>query len=168
MLESWRPKAERQWVLGIDTSFVRKSGKATPNLGKYWDSMQNKAVRRLEVSCISLIDLDWGQAFGLHMRATEATQTAGRTELCAGHLHEVLGGLSPHLRQRIQYVVGDGYYAKQDFVAAVRQQGQHLVGKLRCDADLRYPFTGPHPLAQVVPDSTTARWTTSTGNAGKQ
>ena len=39
-LESWGSKDERQWILGIDTSFVRKSGKATPNLGKYWDGKQ--------------------------------------------------------------------------------------------------------------------------------
>lgn len=145
VMESWGSKDERRWVLGIDASHVRKSGKATPNLGKYWDGKQRKAVKGLEVSCCSLIDLAWGQAFGLHMRPTEVSESSepiSRTEQYAGHLHDVLGCLSPDLRQGIKYVVGDGYYAKQGFVTAVRQQDQHLVGKLRCDADLRYPFTG--------------------------
>lgn len=142
IVESCRLKGEKQWVLGIDTSFIRKSGKATPNLGKYWDNKQNKAVKGLEVSCCSLIELSWGQAFGLHLRSTQLSETTSRMEQYAGHLHDVLGCLTPDLRQQIEYVVADGYYAKQGFIKAVSQQGKHMVGKLRCDANLKYLFTG--------------------------
>lgn len=159
---------EKTWILGIDASFVRKSGKATPNLSKYWDSKQNKAVKGLEVSCCSLIDLSWGQAFGLHMRSTQISETASRMEQYGGHLHDVLDCLTPDLRQRIGYVAADGYYAKKGFIEAVRQQDQHLVGKLRCDANLKYLFSGPARLAQAVPNSTTAKLTIRTVHAGSQ
>lgn len=142
VVESCSLKGEKQWVLGIDASFVSKSGKATPNLGKYWDSKQNKAVRGLEVSCCSLIELSWGQAFGLDMRSTQPSETTSRMEQYVGHLHDVLGCLAPDLRQRIGYVAADGHYSKQGFIEAVRQQDKHLVGKLRCDANLKYLFSG--------------------------
>jgi putative transposase len=64
-------------------------------------------------------------------------------EQYVGHLHDVLGCLAPDLRQRIGYIAADGYYSKQGFIEAVRQQDKHLVGKMRCDANLKYLFSGP-------------------------
>jgi Transposase DDE domain len=147
IIEEWDQEGEKQWVLGIDSSHVRKSGKATPNLGKYWQSKQGKAVKGLEVSCCSLIELGSGQAFGLHMRASEASEVVEkgvqtRLEQYVGHLHDVLGCLDRVWRDRIKYVVADSYYAKQGFIEAVRQQDKHLIGKLRQDADLRYLYSG--------------------------
>jgi putative transposase len=48
----------KRFILGVDASFINKSGKATPELGKYWDSKQGKAVKGLEISCCALIDPD--------------------------------------------------------------------------------------------------------------
>jgi putative transposase len=141
------------WGLGIDASFIKKSGKATPNLGRYWNSQQNKAVKGLEVSCCSLIGVSLGQAFGLHLRPTQSSERVrlSRMEQYAGHLHEVLGSLPPDLRERIKYVVADGYYSKESFIRAVGQQEKYLVSKLRQDANLKYLYAGPKSTGKGRP-----------------
>lgn len=153
ILEALEAEEAEGLVLGIDASFIGKSGKATPNVGRYWDSKQNKTVKGLEVSCCSLIGVSLGQAMGLHLRATQSGEKVklSRMEQYAGHLHDVLGCLTPDLRQRIEYVVADGYYSKEGFITAVRQQGKHMVGKLRQDANLKYLYSGPKSTAKGRP-----------------
>ena len=46
----------------------------------------------------------------------------------------------------LRYVVTDGAYSKQQFVAGVRRLALHQIGKLRADANLRSRSQGPkHP-----------------------
>jgi hypothetical protein len=44
----------------------------------------------------------------------------------------------------IRYVVADGYYSKYKWVTGVVQLGRHAMGKLRCDADLKFLYDGPY------------------------
>lgn len=132
-------------VLGIDCSAIRKAGKATPNVGKYWDSKAGRAVLGLEMSCCSLIDAALGRAFALHGRMTPSKLPEGQSRMdhYLGHLHDVLGCLPAELRAQIEYVVADGYYAKQGFIRGVQLHGKHMVGSLRSDANLKYLYNGP-------------------------
>lgn len=134
-----------QFVLGIDASFIRKAGKATPELAKFWDSQRQKACSGLELSCCSLIDVTSKQAFSLEAKQTPALLSEGRSRIdaYAEHMLTVLNALPSALAEQLRYVVGDAYYAKQRFVAQVREQDKHFVGKLRCDADLKYLYDGP-------------------------
>ena len=43
----------------------------------------------------------------------------------------------------LRYVVTDGAYSKQQFVAGVRALELHQIGKVRADAHLRYRYQGP-------------------------
>ena len=43
----------------------------------------------------------------------------------------------------LRYVLTDGAYSKQKFVAGVVDLGMHQIGKLRADANLRYLSQGP-------------------------
>jgi len=46
----------------------------------------------------------------------------------------------------LRYVVTDGAYSKQKFVAGVLDLGLHQIGKLRADANLRSLYQGPKRL----------------------
>jgi hypothetical protein len=43
----------------------------------------------------------------------------------------------------LRYVITNGAYSKQKFVAGVRALELHQMGKLRADAHLRYLYQGP-------------------------
>lgn len=131
-------------VLAIDGSFIHKSGQHTPGLAKYWDSKQGKSSQGLEVSCCAVIDVPGHQAFALDARQTPSHLREGQSRLdhYAAQVTEVLSRMSPALKQQIAYVVGDGYYTKKGFIDAVMKTQKHFVGKLRCDANLRYFYQG--------------------------
>ena len=40
-------------ILGVDCTALRKAGKYTPGIAKFWDSKLGKAVPSLELSCCS-------------------------------------------------------------------------------------------------------------------
>jgi len=54
-----------------------------------------------------------------------------------------LGDVHPHLRESEKHIVVDGYFAKKKWVDGVDAFSLHTLGKLRCDADMRYFYTGP-------------------------
>jgi len=134
----------KRLILGVDTSSVSKAGKCTPGLGKFWDSKAGKAISSLEMSCCTLVDLQSQQAIPLHALQTpgELAEGESRVNHYAGHMQDVLGSLSPSLRDLIESVVGDGWYTKKTFVEEVLQRGVDYVGKLRTDANLKYVYTG--------------------------
>lgn len=131
-------------AIAIDSSHVKKSGRQTPGLGKYWESQQGKAVRGLEVSCCAVVD-----AVGHYALPLDASQTFGtlpqgesRVSQYARQLQAVMDKLPATLRDDVKYVVADAYYSKKDFVETVIQAGKHFIGKLRCDANLKYLYAG--------------------------
>jgi putative transposase len=156
------------FVLAVDASFIHKSGKATPELGKYWDSKQGKAVKGLEVSCCALIDPERKYALPLDVKQTPASLQEGKTRLdhYAKHVSDVLECVPVSLNAQIAYVVGDAYYSKKAFVDKVVQAGRHVVGKLRCDANLKYLYQGkptgkagrPRKFAGKVDFKDFSRW----------
>jgi Transposase DDE domain len=131
-------------VLAIDASFISKSGDQTPGLAKYWESKQGKAVKGLEVSCCAVIDVPGHQAIPLDALQTPSELSEGQSRLdhYAAQLTQVLNQMPTALNEQIAYVVGDGYYTKKGFIRAVRKTEKHFVGKLRCDANLRYLYQG--------------------------
>jgi hypothetical protein len=132
-------------ILAIDASFIAKSGKTTPGLGKFWNGSVGCAERGLELSCCTLIDLEHRQAIVLHAQQTPGPLEPGmsRLQVYADHASDVLGSLPPAVLDTLSAVVGDAYYAKKPFVDAMHARGMTVVSKLGCDADLHYLYTGP-------------------------
>lgn len=131
-------------ILGVDCTNLRKAGKSTPGLAKFWDCKQGKAIPSLELSCCTLIDLEHRQAIPIHAWQTPSELPIGETRVdhYTGHIQDVLGALPLSLREQIACVVGDCYYAKKTVIDGVTRAGQDFVGKLRNDANLKYLFTG--------------------------
>ena len=132
-------------ILAVDATSNRKAGKCTPGLAKFWDSKLGKATLSLELSCCTLIDLEYRQAIPVHALQTPSVLLEGesRVDHYTGHVQDVLGTLYPDVRAQIVCVVGDAYYAKRTFVDGVTRAGKHFVSKLRSDANLNYLYNGP-------------------------
>lgn len=72
------------------------------------------------------------------LTAPPAPEPPSRVDWYGAYFKEIAPSLPTDVRQ----LAADGYFAKQKFIAAVRQVDFHLVSKLRGDADLRFVYRG--------------------------
>lgn len=137
-------------LLGQDTSFIPKSGHHTYGLDKFFDSCRGRATKGLEVSMLSLIDVERNRAYALSVKQTppalghklqaevSGAEPVTRIDFYLEHLRET----RPCLPEAVQYGVFDGYYAKRKFIDGVCELSLHAISKLRVDARLRYLYQG--------------------------
>ncbi len=128
-------------LIGVmDCSFVAKSGNKTYGLGKFWDSKQGKAEKGLEISTLAVVDVNYNTAYHVSTRQTPPESKEGETRVndYVRHFQENCHALPKGVR----YIATDAYYTKQLFTHAVLEKGYHQIGKMRCDANLRYLYTG--------------------------
>jgi hypothetical protein len=127
-------------IAAWDCSFVNKSGSKTYGLGKFWDSKQKKADKGLEISTLAVVDVDYNTAYHVSTRQTPPEAKEGETRVhdYVRHFKEDCHALPKSVR----YVATDAYYAKILITLAIIEMGYHQIGKLRCDANLRYLYTG--------------------------
>ena len=128
-----------------DTSFSAKSGKHTYGLDTFWDGTAARPQKGLEVSLISILDVQQHQSFALSAQQTPAQpdkkkgqKTETRIDFYLAHLRRTV----PYLPAGVTHGVMDGFYAKEKFVSGVSAMGYHMISKLRADAQLLYPYTG--------------------------
>lgn len=127
-------------IAAWDCSFVTKSGQKTYGLGKFWNGKQGKAEKGLEISTLAVVDVDYNTAYHVSTRQTPAESKEGET-----HVHDYVRHFQKDcyaLPEEVRYVVTDAYYTKQLITNAILESGFHQIGKLRCDANLRYLYTG--------------------------
>ena len=136
---------EHEQALAIDASFVPKSGKQTYGLDRFWNGSHSRAEKGLEISTLAWLDLSDNCAYALSVEQTSAgvgtaDSEATRMDVYLDQLRRVV---KTHELTFLRYVVADGAYSKQKFVAGVRALGLHQIGKLRADANMRYLYQGP-------------------------
>jgi hypothetical protein len=121
---------------------VPKSGKHTPNLGKFWNGCVSKALPGLEIRALAVVDCAPNTAFHLACQFTpgELPDTESRIDCYVKQIAD----RASDLKKLADYLVYDGAAGKQKFVdGLVTKTDLHLISKLRKDADLRYLYTGP-------------------------
>jgi hypothetical protein len=152
---------DRHWIAAADCSFISKSGKKTYGLDKFWSSVAKREKTGLEISAVSLIDINSGEAYMLDVEQTpgglstkedteskdkvpgQYSKAARRSRRSRIDFYvEQLDRVRPQLaRHGVSYVALDGYYTKYKvFEAFDRFEGLDVIGKLRCDSDLRYLY----------------------------
>lgn len=135
---------EHDQALVMDASFVAKSGKHTYGLDRFWNGSHRRTEKGLEISTLAWLDLTGNCAYCLSVEQTPPM--AGSSEPEATRMDVYLDQLSrvveAHDLNFLRYVVTDGAYSKQKFVAGVRALGLHQIGKLRADANMRYLYQG--------------------------
>ena len=129
----------RRRAIAIDPSFIPKSGKRTPYIGRFWSGCAAKAMRGLEILGVSLIDADNKECISLYRVQTPNSKTLQVADwtLIDWYLFaiekqkELLLKLTP-------YVVADSWFAKSSFYQGLNKLGFHLISRLRDDAHLMY------------------------------
>jgi DDE superfamily endonuclease len=136
---------EHDQALVMDASFVPKSGKHTYGLDRFWNGSHSRAEKGLEISTLAWLDLTDNCAYCLSVEQTPpSAETADpETTRMDVYLDQLSRVVTTHDLRFLRYVVTDGAYSKQKFVAGVRALELHQIGKLRADAHLRYLYQGP-------------------------
>lgn len=129
----------REYVGVVDCTFVKKAGKHTQGLAKFWHGSENRVEKGIELSVLGIIDLKTHTAYGLEARQTIDSEDSTRTEQYALQITENSESLT---RFGVRYIVTDGLYALKKFTDSLRKDGFHQIGKLRVNADLWWPFEG--------------------------
>ena len=133
--------ASARQMIAIDCSFVPKSGKATYGIEYFWNGSAGSAEKGLEISVVSIVDVDAKQGYALSVQQTPPARPESETTRIDRYL-EHLQATYPYLPIAAHYVVNDGFYSKIKWVDGVKALNLDVIGKLRCDADLRYDYTG--------------------------
>jgi len=140
-------------ILAFDPSYLPKSGKHTPNLGKFWSGCLGKAVKGLEIGGLAVVDLAHNTAFNLEAIPTpspEELQTKGLS--LVDHYAEAIVERSSDIATLSSYLAVDGYFAKQSFIDPIREKTDlQLISKLRSDANLKYFYNGPKKTGKGRP-----------------
>ena len=71
-----KARCGKDLIAAFDPSYIPKSGKQTTGLSKWWSGKDQCALKGLEISCLSIIDVSAGTAMSL-----EAVQTPSKEVL---------------------------------------------------------------------------------------
>ncbi len=144
--------SNREQVAAIDCSFVKKSGKTTWGIDSFYNGSAGKSEKGLEISVISVVDIDACQGYTLSVQQTAFTQRMPSKQVktksealvskrVQGYL-EHLKKTRPYFSNAVKYLVADSFYSKKTVVDGVVALELQLVSKLRIDANLRYCYMG--------------------------
>lgn len=142
---------DAEHIAVMDCSFLEKSGRKTYGLGYFYNGSAGRVEKGLEVSLVSMVDVDHGIGYGLSIQQTPAEcapkqqgKTATETEITRiDHYLVQLQSARPQFAKTVRILAVDGFYAKKKFIDGAVALELEVVGKLRIDANLRYLYTGP-------------------------
>jgi hypothetical protein len=131
----------REMIAALDASFMTKSGKGTEGLGMFWRGCTGRAEAGLELSLLSVVDLQSNTAYALDAQQTLDEKDKTRIDL---YSEQVIRFARKLLDLGITYLAVDAYYFKEKFVSVVTRASLQVVGKLRKDADLLWLYSGSY------------------------
>ena len=127
----------------FDPCFIKKSGKCTYGLGKFWSGTAAKALKGLEVGCLCFVDVVAGTA--LHALAEQtppASSLKEKGQTLVSHYVSVVEEHIKDIKALSRYLAVDGYFMKREFIAPLVNKGLHIITKARKDANFRYLYKG--------------------------
>lgn len=138
------PKGE--YIVAMDGVIQTKSGKKTFGVGTFWSTIQKRTVRAIESSSIALVHLGLNQAFSLDNRQTngKVKKTVSRMDQYVAHLKDRTSDILKYTT----YIVVDGFYAKQKFIAQALKGKLNVISRLRIDANMQFLFEGTQKRSQ--------------------
>lgn len=147
-------QAETSQLIGaIDCTFVEKAGKKTYGLDLFWSSSKAKSERGLELSVLALIETESRQSFTLDAVQTPPDLAQGEEAGSYSRVDFYMEQFSDCARalSQVDYLVADGYYAKEKVFRAITAERRELVTRLRSDSNLRYLYRGPNKKGPGAP-----------------
>jgi hypothetical protein len=130
-------------AIAIDPSYISKSGKKTPHIGRFWSGCAGTVKHGLEIMGLGLIDIDSHNCMMLR-----AHQTPGNFELkkrnmtLADHYIAVIKRYRKELQKLSHLVVADAFFSTRTFYEGIHQHGFHLISRFRDNVHLCYLYEG--------------------------
>lgn len=141
------------FVIGFDPSYIRKSGKHTAQIGKYWSGCSQRAEWGLEAGVFSAIDIDNHTA--LHLDAiispNKAELLSKEISLMEHYVNTVYWS-AQHLEQLSRYLAVDAFFTKKEFILPILERTKlHIIGRWRDDPNFSYLYEGPQSGRKGAP-----------------
>ena len=134
----------KKLIAAFDPSYIPKSGKNTPGLGRFWSGKDQCSLKGLEISCLSIVDIEAETAMSLEIVQTPSKDILeAKKQNLVGHYVGIIEKNLSTLKALVSHLVADGYFMKYEFIIPVLKQGLHVITKMRSDANLRYIYSGP-------------------------
>src|SRR5712671_711137 len=167
-------RADEVYLLVGDEVVATKAGKLTHGLDRFFSSLYGKPVPGLAFFTLSLVSVQKRRSFPMRIaqvvrsdaekaakppEGAQATRRPGRpkgsknTTKAAATLTPELVRITAMLTALLQLIttvlsvtslVLDGHFGNHNALHRARQCGLHLISKLRYDAALYFPYTGPY------------------------
>ena len=131
-------------VLAVfDPFYIKKGGKKTYGLGKFWSGTAARALKGLEAGCLAFIGVEEHTALhGIAMQSPSPERLHRKGKTLVEHYLKVITDYVKEIKVLTSYLLVDGYFMKRDFIAPLLLQGLHIITKARRDANLCYVYKG--------------------------
>jgi hypothetical protein len=133
-----------EYIIALDMSYIRKSGKSTQGVGKYWSGCSSRTEWGLEAGILAVVDVVNHTAFSLD--AVQTPDKEQREALGISYLDYCVSVVlwnKTNITRLSKYLAVDAYFTKKEFIIPVIEKtGLHIIGRLRDDANLRYLYQG--------------------------
>ena len=132
-------------AIAIDASYISKSGKKTPYIGKFRSGCASAMKRGLEILGIGIVDIDSRDCMTLRAEQTPDKgylEKQGEDYSLVDWYLDVLRKYKDKLLRITRYVVADAWFSKAKFVGEACLMGFHVISRLRDDAALWYAHDG--------------------------
>lgn len=156
----FEPDKKSRQVALMDCSFVPKSGKCSYGIDYFHNGSAGVVQKGQEICLLAVGDVEQNTAFSLAVAQTPAASdlksmqfkhlqpenpdepspqpVPTRIDFYINHLSKFRNLLDPSITS----LAVDGAFSKFKFVNAACDMGLHVISKLRCDANLRYLYSG--------------------------
>ena len=131
-------------ILAFDPSYMPKSGKKTAHVGRFWSGKDQAVKPGIEIGAIGVVDIPNGTAFSLEAIQTPIIHGTDPGETLVDHYANVIIDKVPTIVSlNIRHIAVDAFFTKKRFVDEITSRSPlEIVGRLRNDANLKYPFNG--------------------------
>lgn len=127
------------YILAADASFIPKSGNCTYGLGHFWNSIQSRYRKGLEISSFALVNVNAKVAYTLKVDQVPPAPKVDDESSIDFFLTQLKDLKAAELPFSLpQYLVVDGAYSKKKFIDGATSEGFDVISRLRKDANLRY------------------------------
>ena len=131
-------------AIAIDPSFISKSGKKTPHIGRFWSGCAQAVKHGLEIMGIGLIDIDANDCIMLRAHQSLTGKELGlRDKSMTDFYISVIKRYRRELLKLSTLIVADAYFSTSTFVNGIKKHGFSLVSRFRDNACLYYVYNGP-------------------------
>jgi hypothetical protein len=134
---------KKKVIAVFDPSYIKKSGKKTYGLAKFYSGTAGRALKGLEIGCLCFVGVDDHSALhGLAVQSPTQASLHRKGKTLVAHYVQAIVNHVQQIKSLTSYVVVDGYFMKKDFVHPLLRQGLHVITKTRSDANLCYVYKG--------------------------